>query len=280
MMFKPWLIVLETTNRCNASCFHCAHKHIKKFYDMDFDLYKRIVDETQDYAKAVDLNMYGEPLLYPYLVKAVAYANKKGRKTIFFTNASLLNGKLAKRLLDAGLKDIRFSADGCDKESYEQMRRGLSWNTTLSNIEYFMMLKRKYGHTISVTVAIVKTDKNRDRIKEIKSFWKKRVRHVAVSEQFYVPTPEEINNNMWVSGKGFRCERLFDHLTVKANGELVICCHDYLGTYVMADINKVSVLDGFNSKKFNEFRNSMLSGKKYPLMCTYCPARKKELKNV
>ena len=270
-MFKPSLLVLEVTNRCNANCFHCVHKNIKKFYDMDFDLYKRIIDETKDFAKTVDPNMYGESLLYPLLVEAIEYAHDKGKRTILFTNASLLNENTAKCILKAGINIIRFSVDGCDKDSYETMRQGLSWNNVLSNVKSFMRLKKEGNYRVSVIVKVVETKINRDRIREIVSFWEKRVDHVSVSKQFYVPTPDEVEANPFVTGKGFKCNKMLEHLTVKANGDLVICCHDYLGTYVMADLNEVDALMGFNGKKFDELRKSMLTGEKIPLMCSYCP---------
>jgi len=238
---------------------------------MDFDLYKRIVNETKDFTSKVSPNLYGESLLYPFIVEAINYANNKGKRTILYTNASLLNENMAKRILKAGLNDIRISIDGCDKDSYEAMRGGLSWNNVLSNVDSFMRLKRKGGYRIAVIIMVCETSINRDRIKDIVSFWKKRVGHVNLGKQYYVPTPDEIEANPFVSGKGLKCFRMSEQLTVKGNGDLVICCHDYLGTYIMADLNEVDSLKGFNSKKFNKLRKSMLTGEKIPLMCLYCP---------
>jgi len=270
MMFKPWLLVLETTNRCNLSCFYCSHKHIKKFYDMDFELYKRIVDETASFARAVDPNMWGEPLLYPKIVEAIRYAHEKGKKTILFTNATLLDKEMSKQLLDAGIDDIRFSIDGCDKESYESMSPNTSWDNVLSNVEDFLKLKREGNYKVKTVLAIVSTTVNVARLKEITDFWMKRVDDFSIASIKRIPTPSEIRDSMWISGKGFSCEKVFDHLSVKANGDLVPCCRDYLGSYVMANLNEVGALEGFNSEKFNQLRETMLSGERYPLMCRTC----------
>lgn len=281
VLMKPRVILLELTNRCNGRCPYCRHNHIKKFYDMDFDFYKRIVDETEGYGKVIHPNGCGEPLLYPQIVEAIDYANKKRRKTKFYTNASMLDRNMSEKLLEVGLNEIRFSVDGCDKSTFEPLRVGLSWNKVLSNIEYFLKHMKQGGYKCTTMIRATLTKETRGRWSEIRDFWEKRgVDSIVPVKEFHIPTPSEFLKPKYSSSLNpFKCKRPIQHLTVTANGKLALCCVDYLGAYVLGDLNKTSVLEAFNSETFNQVRTAMKKGKNYPSLCNFCrpkqPSRRK-----
>jgi len=271
-MFKPWLILLETTNRCNARCVYCNHRYIKEFCDMDFDFYKRIVDETVKYGREIHPNGYGEPLLYPHIVDAIAYARDKGfKKIVIYTNASLLTREMSEQILDAGLTEIRFSVDACDKAGFERVSPPLKWEEVLANIECFQELKNKGGYSAKTMIRPTVTKEIYGaKLAKIRKFWESRVDKVVLVRECYWSTPAEMDEHEFSSGAGFRCPRVYSFLEVKANGNLVICSCDYLGRYVIANLHDTDFMEAFNSQKFNDIREAMETGKNYPTICHLC----------
>lgn len=243
---------------------------------MDFDLYKKIVDETSDHARIIHPNGCGEPLLYPHIVEAIEYASKRGKLTWFFTNATLLDRDMTNALLKAGLGKIMFSVDGCDKKSYEPFRVGASFNDVVENIRYFVEARESGGYNTFIEVRICAITENKPRMKEIIGFWHDLVtppRRIRTASEVAIPSPSEfLYPSKWSSrGMKFNCRKIVNHLTVNVAGKVVLCCVDYLGAYVLGDLNNQSPLEAFNSEEAKRIRKAMETGKNYPRFCDYCP---------
>ena len=134
---KPWLLLARVTNRCDANCVYCMHEFADPTPDMSFSLYKRLIDETEDYVRQVQPIGYGEPLLYPHIVEAVKYARDKGKRVTIYTNGNALTPEMSESLMRAGLTDLRFSLEADTKEVFEFLRRPLKWEKVHSNITEF-----------------------------------------------------------------------------------------------------------------------------------------------
>lgn len=236
---------------------------------MDFELYKRIIDGCPQ-SKIVQTQGAGEPLLYPHFIEAVAYAKKKGKYVVFYTNASLLYEDVSENLLDLGLDRIIFSVEERDKERYEALRRGLSWDSVLDNILTFQRIKDSSGYKTATCVRMTRTKENTSRIREIAGFWNSKVDQVVVNPELYIPPPSKLFENKWTSGKPVICKNVNIHLSVKSNGDVVLCCRDWFNVYAIHNLNDMNPLDAFNSEKFNKIRASMKKGVNYPSICKYC----------
>ena len=94
----------------------------------------------------VKFNIRGEPLLHPEICDFVKYAKDKGLIDVYFnTNAMLLDGNMAKKLIDAGLDRLSISFEGYTRDVYEKYRLGSKFDTVLQNIDSMMELKQKFG---------------------------------------------------------------------------------------------------------------------------------------
>ncbi|MCK5283639.1 MAG: radical SAM protein, partial [Nanoarchaeota archaeon] len=140
--YLPIRLWIEPTNLCNLKCTMCLNKSLKKKGYMDFELYKKIIDEAKGFAFDVNLFHRGESMLHPRIYDMIKYANKNGIYTRLFTNATLLNEKNSKKILDSGLDFISFSFDGYNKKDYEKIRKGADFGKTLANIINFLKLKK------------------------------------------------------------------------------------------------------------------------------------------
>jgi MoaA/NifB/PqqE/SkfB family radical SAM enzyme len=107
----PRFVQIAVTNICNKDCGMCIRFQVPiEQRHLDFDDFKKIVEQFDDGVEAVTLVGMGEPLVYPHLSDAIRYLKERGIKTRITTNAILLK-KRAGKLLDAGLDHIHLSAE-------------------------------------------------------------------------------------------------------------------------------------------------------------------------
>ncbi len=103
----------EVTDHCNASCIMCPrdeHEHGREHGIMDQAKYEKSIDEIVSLgAKNIVLTGFGEPMLDKNLELKIAYAKKNDLSTYIISNGSVLNSNRAKKILEAGLDEIRIS---------------------------------------------------------------------------------------------------------------------------------------------------------------------------
>jgi MoaA/NifB/PqqE/SkfB family radical SAM enzyme len=145
--FPPLKLWIETTSRCNLTCISCPNRQLpadeKK--DMDTGIFEDIIDQAAGLVYEANLFHRGEPLLHPRIAHMVAYAAKRSVKTNIHTNAVLLDKKLGKDLITAGLDSMTFSIDSMDPDVYKQKRRGADLGKILENIRVFLHTRKRLG---------------------------------------------------------------------------------------------------------------------------------------
>jgi len=119
----PLCLYLEVTNRCNLLCETCPRtfEALEPPADMDFDLFRSIVDQAVGLKRAV-LHGVGEPMLVRALPQMIRYLKDRGVHVLFNTNGTLLREKRFAELIDAGLDELRVSLDAADAKTYALVR--------------------------------------------------------------------------------------------------------------------------------------------------------------
>jgi len=274
---------LEITNRCNANCIFCGRQWALPPMDMTLEFFKSIIDQFKKPVK-VQTQGFGEPLLHLDIVEMVKYANSKGHHTIFYTNGSLLTPELSQQLLDAKLDRIIFSVDACTKEQYEYFRRGLRWDTLLTNMIMFKRLRDKalgkssklnyagvsHANSTFITARMCETVENKNAIPEIKRFWDRYVDVVTSAPEVDIPPPHELKITPHVNYKPMDCKFPYEYLSVKSNGDVVMCCRDWFHVYVIGNLHDKSVKEIWKDIPVNQIRSSYKSGKNIPYLCKIC----------
>ena len=82
----------------------------------------------------IDFSGGGEPLLHPDLAEWIAEAKQAGCRAGFLTNGSLLDEATASRMIRAGVDWIALSADGARAETFENIRKGASFEAFCENV--------------------------------------------------------------------------------------------------------------------------------------------------
>lgn len=172
---STWIIpfrslIIEVTNTCNLKCTHCpTHTKMTRERGMlDFELYKRIIDENPQLDRVVLMN-WGEPLLHPHLVEMIAYATARNIETHITTNGTLLLEEVMRALLTSGLTRISFSMDGVG-ETYQRIR-GFDYNMLEATIGRFLRLRDEMKSDIQVELSVTVFDETEKDIKKLYDQW-------------------------------------------------------------------------------------------------------------
>jgi radical SAM protein with 4Fe4S-binding SPASM domain len=263
----PVRLWIEITNRCNLKCRFCVNKDIPSALkgDMDFNLYKKIINEATGSVYDINLFHRGEPLLHPKLIPIISYAKNRGIKTRIHTNATLLNPELSKKIILSGLDLISFSFDGYTKKTYEKNRTGASYEKSLNNIIDFLRIKKELKSKKPFTIIQVMefNDKlSMEEIMEQKKKFLKKFSNLPLNK-LATRTPhnwggflkqKELGKNYEENKRTISCTFPWYSLTIFYNGKVFLCPQDFLGKILLGDLNKNSIEEIFNNKAIKDIR--------------------------
>jgi MoaA/NifB/PqqE/SkfB family radical SAM enzyme len=142
---KPYKAIIDPTNACNLGCPLCptglgASSRTKKI--MNFETFKKIIDEAHETFIEVHLYNWGEPTLNKHLINMLNYCKEKKIWTRISTNLSLeyKDGYL-EQLLESGLSLLHVDLDGLDQEVYAKYRRKGDLNLVMKNLKKIKEIK-------------------------------------------------------------------------------------------------------------------------------------------
>jgi len=139
--------------------------------NMEFSLFRKIIDEARSSLEFAVPYGVGEPLLNPEIVDMIAYCRNSGIPTGISTNATLLSEKSSRRLIEAGLNYIVFAFDGARRETFEAYRKGADFDKVRSNIHTFLRVKKAMGSRIFCAVQMVALKENRTEGEALIRMW-------------------------------------------------------------------------------------------------------------
>ena len=245
----PRHIFVETTARCNLSCSYCPREKINQ--DMDFRLFKQIVDEGSQYGpRSWSAHLFGEPLLYPHILEAIAYLKKKNRRhtILLTTNGTLLN-RFANEIRRLNVDRIIWSyrANNFDNNSIRLLKeRGL------------------------IRLLIEETPP------EEFERWKTFPRVEVKSLHNY---GGHIDLSKWGIKSGndtltrWPCYHLWFAPAVRWNGDILMCCNIPDGRETLGKYPQDSLSEVWNGKKLNSIREAHLKAE-YNGVCKGCDSWK------
>jgi uncharacterized Fe-S cluster-containing radical SAM superfamily protein len=144
----------EVTNRCNLSCVMCSSVLTRRRRGlMPREVFlSRIAEIPDGSLHHIALHAVGEPLLHPDIALFARLARPKTGELFLSTNGLLFDRDTAlmRRLLDAGLTHVHFSAEGFDPATYEAVRVGGRFADFYDNLRLFRRVRDECGSRASV----------------------------------------------------------------------------------------------------------------------------------
>ena len=173
----PAVLLMENTNCCNARCVMCPRETLtRKRGFMAFELFEKIIREVSGEKRqpVVHLHGFGEPLLDTLLSDRIRLAKALGiKQTYLVTNASLLYPETAKKIIMAGLDEMKISFYGTDKESYGATMRQLDFSVVMDNIRAFVRIRKELKKkTPKLILQYLPQETNGARTAEFQSLWR------------------------------------------------------------------------------------------------------------
>jgi MoaA/NifB/PqqE/SkfB family radical SAM enzyme len=141
---EPVCLYLETTNRCNLLCTTCprTYEQLEPEADMPWNVFTSLIDQYPNIARVV-LHGIGEPMLVKDIAERVAYLKARGTYVLFNTNGTLLNEANGRKLIEAGLDELRVSLDAAQPDVYQMVRGKDFFDKIVANLATFTRLQRE-----------------------------------------------------------------------------------------------------------------------------------------
>ncbi len=121
----PTFVTISPTKACNLKCIGCyASSGDKNAEKLDFDVFDRIIRETRElWGSHFTVISGGEPLLY----KGIFDIAEKYKDTFFlmYTNGTLIDEKIARRLAKLGNVTPAISVEGFEEETDARRGKGV-----------------------------------------------------------------------------------------------------------------------------------------------------------
>jgi radical SAM protein with 4Fe4S-binding SPASM domain len=297
----PTHLQIEPTNRCNLRCALCpvTAGMDRPGGDMDFNLYKKFIDEIGDYVFLILLWDWGEPFLNPFIYEMISYAKQKGIKLVSSTNGHLFKKREeAEKLITSGLDSIIFAVDGISQETYEPYRRGGSLESVFQGIRTVVAQKRAlHSKTPLINFRFIVMKHNEHEIPKLKELARSlQVDALTlktlnpVNQDFYArdKSKARIQNEFLPENNRYRrfrydptgriairvkrnaCKQLWNNPVIHRNGTVCTCSYDPKEKHVLGDLRQESFKNIWDGIAYRSLRSQFRKEwRKLPL-CADC----------
>jgi MoaA/NifB/PqqE/SkfB family radical SAM enzyme len=292
----PVIAQVEPINTCDLSCPLCLTTSVTPSRPkavLDFETFKKFIDDVGDYLLLIIFWGWGEPFLNRDIFRMIEYAKKKNILIHGSTHGSLRNFDDAKaeELVDSGLDTLIVAVDGATQESYQKYRVGGDLKLILENIRTIVRVRKRKGATTPRLVfrCIVMSHNEHEMplIKEIaeelevdflslRAVFQSPALDREPNQLFmpedlkYHPASQELGTN--ISGQdGFKCMRPWKRITLLAGGEIVSCEFDHRIAHSFGRLNQeMSTLDLWKGEAAKAFRGKFNLGCNDYYLCRNC----------
>lgn len=295
----PRYILLETVNNCTARCPMCGieewRKRIKANYMEDM-LFFKVVDEIiahREIVQKIALFVGNEPLLDRKLAQRIRYLKENGIKKVnFSTNGSLMDYNRAIEILESRVDHVNVSIDSLDKSVYEAMRRPLKFEKVLGNALQFINLRNAMNFKTAIRISVIKNSrlfKDKD-INEVKDFWfkfldKDKGDSIRIDElhESFKDKESDISSLMydnekrgctWKKYDSTPCYTLWNTITIKADGQVALCCVDQCRQFTLGNLQNESIAENWKNNKTRNLikEKHLMKGRGCVDVCKNCIA--------
>jgi len=153
---RPSRLYIECTAACNISCAQacCAPEtgitRTRQAGMLDFDLFRRVVDEAGPSLVRIDFFNYGETFLHKSAVEMCEYIKSSFPHIYLYTstNGLAFNEEQIRRLVRSGIDEVTFSIDGATPESYAVYRKRGDFHKAIRYLRLAAGEKRAAGRDL------------------------------------------------------------------------------------------------------------------------------------
>jgi MoaA/NifB/PqqE/SkfB family radical SAM enzyme len=150
----PNTFLISPTMRCNLRCSNCYAANYDMKDDLEFEVIDRVLTEGEDLGIFFVTILGGEPFIRPDLWEI--YRRHSDILFHVYTNGTLVNKEVARRLAELGNMIILFSLEGFEEETDARRGKGV-FQKVMQGMDNLMEAGVIFGYSVMVTSRNVET---------------------------------------------------------------------------------------------------------------------------
>lgn len=252
----PLLVDIELSSVCNLNCPMCytitdEFKQQVNVTRMDWELYKKIIDEIDGKVPAIRLSLRGEATLHPKFIEAIKYAKDHGIKEVsLLTHGGKLTLPYFQKMVEAGVDWITISVDGLG-ETYERVRKPLKFDELLNKIKAIKQYKEEH----QLKRPVIKVQGIWPAIAESGAEAYYNTFAPCTDLVAFNPLIDYLSNDTHIEYlEEFTCPQQYQRLVIGADGLVMKCSNDEENREVIGDLNKETVYQAWHGEKMQAVR--------------------------
>lgn len=286
----PINITIEPSNRCNCKCPVCETGSGilgRSSENMKFDTFRTIIDKIYLHTNTLMFYFMGEPFINKDSYKMIRYA--KDNKISFITTCT--NGDLVNpiKLVQSGIDEVNFQIGGITQETHEMYRKGSTLEKVMCNLKETLRLRNELNIKMRIVCGFILMKHNEHEVNDFKILMQNLgvdealiidpcVRTIEQGQEMlptdkthWIYNPEAFEKGQLIPKiLADKCPWIYYSMTILVNGDVVPCCRDALGQYVMGNILDQELDDIWNGKKFKNFRRVLNNDQRKINICSLC----------
>ncbi len=292
---RPVNATIELTNLCNLRCPVCetgANILKRERGIMSLNNYRIIIDKLSPFTNTVLLYYMGEPFLNKDIYEIIKYTKSKNIFVKVCTNGENFDPI---KTIQSGLDEIQIQIGGISQETHAIYRLGGVLSETLDNVKALINAKSLHIKEIGLVktkiyLGLILMKHNEHELKDFFSLADElgvdgaRIESPGVRDMEQGKVFLPIDKRYWLydinafeSGilrhKDYQpnhCRWMYYSITVTWEGNVIPCCRDVDGQYLMGNLLEDNISAIWNGERFRSFRKKMLQDSKSIPMCILC----------
>jgi len=147
-LVPPFTLLISPSMRCNLRCRGCYAQNYKKEDDLPFEIFDRVIEEGKEMGVVFFTILGGEPLLREDLFEI--FKKHSDVYFQFYTNGTLINEKIAKKLIEIGNAFPQISIEGFEKDTDYRRGKG-TFEKVMRTMDILRKNKVPFGYSVCVT---------------------------------------------------------------------------------------------------------------------------------
>jgi radical SAM protein with 4Fe4S-binding SPASM domain len=288
---KPVNITIEPTNICNLKCPVCetgAGILNRPDANMTLDEFKVIANKIAPSTNTLMFYFMGEPFLNKHSYEMISYGKSLGIPFITTcTNGDAVNPG---RIVECGLDEVSFQIGGMTQETHETYRVNSNLSRVLENLRETIRIKRERKSPLRVSVGFILMKHNEHQVEDFKQMVREIgaddanvidacVRDMEQGRKFLTTDTTNWYYDLESFRKGLlrpkilpknECPWIYYSMSIYVNGDVVPCCRDTTGKFVMGNLFTQGLEEVWNGEPFQAYRSKLHTNQAEISICRLC----------
>lgn len=285
---KPYQIDIEPTNICNLHCPLCSTgvgAETRKKGLMNFENFKNLVDQIENFVLQLSLQNWGESTLIKDFPKMIQYASKRKIFTRLSTNFSVdYTEEFFKEFMTSGLGRLVIDLDGTTQSVYEKYRVGGNLDLVLKNIKNAVEFKKEHSLKYPIIQArMLVMKQNEHQIEDFKELSKKlgvdeielgniQLNPNTVAEQWLPKNKQYVYKTLMGERRKTPCHWPWSGLVINWDGGILPCSIVDDPACDFGNVSKEKISDIWNNEFYVSARSEFADQKNISknTICNMC----------